>query len=128
VLANTVGSFQTWLGGQTGGRTLRLDTYQGALDITFLRIGRSNATMVGYGAFVRDTIEKDLATAGFAAAGKIYAVYYDGGSTFACGGGSLDFRRGFSTSPTVPSSRRSKALRRSCRSGLGAIRLATTPP
>ena len=88
VLVNTVGSFQTWLGGQTVGRTLRMDTYQGALDITFVRIGRSNATMVSYGAFVRDTIEKDLATAGFAAATKLYAVYYDGGSTFACGGGS----------------------------------------
>ena len=88
VLVSTVGSFQTWLGGQTGGRTLRMDTYQGALDITFVRLGRSNATMVSYGAFVRDTIEKDLATAGFAAAAKIYAVYYDGGSTFACGGGS----------------------------------------
>jgi hypothetical protein len=88
VLVNTVGSFLTWLGGQTGGRLLQMDTYQGTLDITSVRLGRSNATMVGYDPFVRDTIEKDLATAGFAAANKIYAVYYDGGSNFACGGGS----------------------------------------
>jgi hypothetical protein len=86
-LRNTVGSWQTWLGGQTGGRVFRLDTYQGELDITFVRLARSNATMRSYGAFVRDTIEKDLTALGLVIAPKIYAVYYDGGSTFACGGG-----------------------------------------
>jgi len=86
-LGNTVGSWQTWLSGQTGGRVLRLDTYQGALDITFVQLARSNATMMSYGAFVRDTIERDLTAAGLVVSTKIYAVYYDGGSTFACGGG-----------------------------------------
>jgi hypothetical protein len=86
-LRNTVASWETWLNGQTGGRVFRLDTYQGALDITFVQLTRSNATMTGYGAFVRDTIEKDLAALGLVVAPKIYAVYYDGGSTFACGGG-----------------------------------------
>jgi len=86
-LRNTVGSWETWLSGQTGGRTLRLDTYQGALDITFVQLARSNATMTSYGAYVRDTIEKDLTALGLVVSSKIYAVYYDGGSTFACGGG-----------------------------------------
>jgi hypothetical protein len=86
-LGNTVASWEGWLGGQAGGRAFRLDTYQGALDITFVQLARSNATMTGYGAFVRDTIEKDLAALGVVVAPKIYAVYYDGGSTFACGGG-----------------------------------------
>jgi hypothetical protein len=86
-LANTVGSFQTWLAGQTGGRQLRTDTYRGAVDITFFRLGRSDALMKSYGAFVRDTIEKDLERAGFTSSTKLYAVYYDGGSTTACGGG-----------------------------------------
>lgn len=86
-LQNTVASWQAWLSGQTGGRILRLDTHQGALDVTFIRLARSNATMTGYGAYVRDTIEKDLTVLGLVVAPKIYAVYYDGGSTHACGGG-----------------------------------------
>ena len=86
-LLNSVGSFQNWLAGQTGGRNLRVDTFEGQLDITFVRLNRSDAEMTSYGAFVRDSIEKDLALAGFNNPSKIYAVYYDGGSTFACGGG-----------------------------------------
>ena len=86
-LPNTVGSWQTWLGGQTGGRVFRLDTYQGALDLTFAKLARSNATMTSYGAYVRDTIEKDLTARGLVMSPKMYAVYYDGGSTYACGGG-----------------------------------------
>src|SRR5258705_12476730 len=86
-LLNTVGSWQTWLGGQAGGRVFRLDTYQGALDITFVRLARSNVTMTSYGAYVRDTIEKDLTARGLVISSKIYAVYYDGGRTFARGRG-----------------------------------------
>ena len=86
-LANTVGSWQTWLAGQTGGRRLRVDTFGGALDITVVRLSRTDAVMKSYGAFVRDTIEKELVGRGFTTATKLYAVYYDGGSTWACGGG-----------------------------------------
>lgn len=87
-LANSVGSWQTWLAGQTGGRRFRLDTSAGgSLDITFVKLARTNAVMTGYGGFVRDTIEKDLAALGFAVPNKLYAVYYDGGSSFACGSG-----------------------------------------
>jgi len=43
--------------------------------------------MQSYGAFVRDTIEKELTQAGFASLNKVYATYYDGGSTFSCGAG-----------------------------------------
>ena len=86
-LLNTVGSFQNWLAGQTGGRNLRVDTFDGQLDITFVRLNRSDAAMTSYGAFVRDSIDKDLALAGFNNPNKIYTVYYDGGSTFSCGGG-----------------------------------------
>jgi len=86
-LQNTVGAFQTWLAGQTSGRRLRLDTYNGSLDISFFRLSRSDAVMQSYGAFVRDTIEKELTQAGFASLNKVYATYYDGGSTFSCGAG-----------------------------------------
>jgi hypothetical protein len=87
VLENTVGSWQTWLGGQTGGRVFRLDTYHGSLDVAFVRLTRSAASMTSYGAYARDTIEKDLTTLGLVVAPKIYAAYYDGGSTYSCGGG-----------------------------------------
>ena len=86
-LGHTVGSWETWLSEQTGGRVFRLDTYQGALDITFVQLARSNATMMSYGAYVRDTIERDLTALGLVVAPKLYAAYYDGGSTYACGGG-----------------------------------------
>lgn len=87
-LENSVGSFQNWLSGQTGGRRLRIDTYQGgAIDVTFFRIPRTNAQMMSYGVFIRDTIEREMAIAGFNVTTKIYAVYYDGGTSVACGGG-----------------------------------------
>jgi hypothetical protein len=88
VLANSVGSFQTWLAGQTGGRRLRLDTYDGGkLDITFHRSARSDAVLRSYGLFIRDTIEKDLIAAGVTSVTKIEAVYYDGSANGTCGGG-----------------------------------------
>jgi hypothetical protein len=37
--------------------------------------------------YIRDKIEADLKASGLVVAGKIYAVYYDGASTYACGGG-----------------------------------------
>jgi hypothetical protein len=86
-LANSVASFQRWLAERTGGRRLRVDTYRGALDVTFRRLARTDAELRRYGAFVRDTLERGLARAGFARPGRLYVVYYDGGSTFACGGG-----------------------------------------
>jgi VCBS repeat-containing protein len=87
VVANEVDVFQRWLEGQTGGRRLRVDTAGGQLDISFFRLSRTDAEIASHGAFVRDEIEAELTAAGFSAPGKIYGVYYDGSSTFACGGG-----------------------------------------
>ena len=39
------------------------------------------------GPYVRDELEKLLRAKGFNKAGKIYLVFYDGHSTYACGGG-----------------------------------------
>lgn len=86
-IAVSVAAFQKWLAGQTGGRRLRLDTYQGALDITFHRLTRTDADIRAFGAFVRDQVEAELHAAGFNQPNKLYAVYYGGSSTFACGGG-----------------------------------------
>ena len=86
-LESSVAAFQRWLAGQTGGRVLRLDTSGGSLDVTFHRLARSDEDIAGRGASVRDAVEADLKAAGFNAPNKIYAVYYDGTSTHACGGG-----------------------------------------
>jgi hypothetical protein len=86
-IAASVNNWETWLRGQTGGRGLRLDTYHGAVDVTFFRMTETDAQVTATGAFVRDAIERELKGAGFVKPGKLYAVYYDGNSTFACGGG-----------------------------------------
>lgn len=86
-LTLSVAAFQQWFTGQTGGPTLRFDTYQGTLDVTFYRLSRSNTEIASYDAFVRDQLQVELNTAGFNQPNKLYAVYYDGLSTFACGGG-----------------------------------------
>jgi Divergent InlB B-repeat domain len=83
-IAASVASWQSWLRGQTGGRGIRLDTYQGALDVTFFRLATTSS-----GALPRPAvaISTELAAAGFSAPDKIYAVYYDGTSTLTCGDG-----------------------------------------
>jgi hypothetical protein len=86
-LAASVGSWQAWLKGQTGGKGLNLDTAGGKLDITFVRLPETDAVIAARGAFVRDEVEAELRRLGFADPWKIYAVYYDGTSTFSCGGG-----------------------------------------
>jgi Ca2+-binding RTX toxin-like protein len=86
-LANSVDSFRRWLATVAAGQSLRLDTFQGEADITFRRMNRTDADLRNEGAFLRDAIEADLDAAGFNSANKIYAVYYDGTSDFACGGG-----------------------------------------
>ena len=85
-LEGSVGSFQGWLATETGGANLRVDTYQGSLDISFLRLAATDAAVAAQGAFVREAVERELRTAGFNRTERIYAVYYDGSSTYSCGG------------------------------------------
>jgi hypothetical protein len=86
-IAASVDAFQRWLARETGGPVLRLDTSGGELDVTFVRLPRSDSEIAARGAFVRDELESLLGQAGHLRAGKVYAVYYDGRSTFSCGGG-----------------------------------------
>jgi hypothetical protein len=86
-IARSVAAAQKWFVGQSNGRQLRLDTYQGVLDITFYRLRQSDREIRGRGPGVRDEIERRIRAAGFKHPQKIYAVYYGGGSDFACGGG-----------------------------------------
>ena len=85
-IESTTASYQAWLSDQTGGRRLRLDTYQGSLDITFQRLPRPDAEYAARGRGARDLIEQDLRAAGLVTWRKIYPVYYDGANGVACGG------------------------------------------
>jgi hypothetical protein len=74
-----------WFATQTAGRPYRLDATGGALDIAFIRLPRTEAQMAGYGTFLRDSLEQDLAMLGFADAQKLYLAYYDGPHPSVCG-------------------------------------------
>lgn len=85
----SVTSFNNWLAAQTGGAALRLDTYQGRLDVTFVRLDETDAQIAAKGVFVRDRVQELLHQAGYGRSQTMYAVYYDGSSTVSCGGGAL---------------------------------------
>ncbi len=82
----SVASFNEWLSRQTGGSKLRLDTCDGRLDVTFVRLASDDATIAASGAFVRDEVEAEVNAMGLNDPAKLYLVYYDGTSTYACGG------------------------------------------
>lgn len=86
-LTNSVAAFQRWLAIQTGGEALQFDTFRRSLDITFLRLESTDAEIASNGPFVREALEAALDAAGLDDPDKIYAAYYDGTSTFSCGGG-----------------------------------------
>jgi hypothetical protein len=85
-IENSTASYQRWLSGQTGGRVLRLDTYQGSPDITFVRLPRPDAEYVARGRGARDLLELDLRASGLVTWRKVYPVYYDGANNQVCGG------------------------------------------
>jgi hypothetical protein len=83
-LALSVAAGQQWLNEQSGGRRLRFDSSGGKVDVTFVKLPRTEAQYATYGVFARDEIEDDLVTKGFNKANKTYLVFYEGTST-SCG-------------------------------------------
>jgi hypothetical protein len=86
-IATSFAAAQRWLAGETGGRELRLDTSQGEPDVSFIRLEQTDAEVQQEEAFARELVEAELRAAGFNDPEKLYLVYYDGGSTYACGSG-----------------------------------------
>ncbi len=84
-IAFSVAAFQSWLIQKTS-LAFRFDLYQGVLDVTFFQLSRTDAEMRAFGAGVVTEIERQLAQAGQLQPTKRYLLYYDGGSTYACGG------------------------------------------
>ncbi len=83
VLAGSVASWDRWLFERTG-VALRLDTYEGELDVTFVRMRPSEERFASRGNRIRDAIEVELRELGALAANKIYSVYYEGAASHAC--------------------------------------------
>ena len=76
-----------WFKTQTGDLDLRWDTYQGQLDITFLQLDSKEAAVAATGAYVRNVLELEVKSKHGVQPQKQYMVFYDGSSTYSCGGG-----------------------------------------
>jgi hypothetical protein len=119
-IAASLGNFERWLAAQTGGRDLRLDTYHGAPDISFFRMHATDAQAAANGVYIRDAIEKELHAAGFDRPNRVYAVYYDGSTTVACGSGAWP--------PTLPGDVGAEYLRATYVDTSGKRQLCHNPP
>ena len=85
-IAASVANWQRWVQGQTFNNGLRLDTSGGELDVTFVRLARTDAQLAARGLALRDALEEELRSKAIVLPGKMYATYYDGSSAAACGG------------------------------------------
>ena len=83
-IANSVSVGLNWLRLQTGGRTLRVDTYNGDLDVGFFRMSKTDAQIAATGAYVREEIEAAMDAAGLTQANHVNLVYYGGSSSYSC--------------------------------------------
>jgi hypothetical protein len=105
-IAASIDLANTWFKEQTGGSTLRFDTYQGQLDITFAQFGITKAQFLENVQAQYDQdhklnpriavedyyllwIEQKAADLGFNARGKYYIVYTELRHSFACGQSNL---------------------------------------
>lgn len=85
-IEGSVKAWNKWFVTQTG-KEIRVDTYGGGtLDVTFLRLPRTDAEMNAAGGNVRDKLEFHLLANSFDAVDKVYLVYY-GGAGDGCGRG-----------------------------------------
>ena len=79
-ITRSVEAANRWLATQTGGPKLRLDTYQGQLDLTFYR-GKATQAQLGVTSDARaKAMADELQAAGFLDPLKVYAAYGGGGS------------------------------------------------
>jgi hypothetical protein len=86
-MEQSVARIQQWVVTQAGNQqALRVDTYKGVPDITFVRLPRSDAQATATYPWPIWAMGEDLVAAGFNDPAKVYAALYDGHSTWACGG------------------------------------------
>jgi hypothetical protein len=95
-ICNSIRGVSTWFHTQSD-LFLRLDTEADLIDIGFVRLTKTDAQMRGTDpsnasidtgtAFVRERIERELVAMNAIASNKLYGVFYEGSSVYACGGG-----------------------------------------
>jgi len=95
-IAASMAAARKWMRQRAGGQSIKYDTYQGGMDISFVRLNKTDAQMIqqaiqNYGsvAFLREVIESELHARGFNNNGTVYVAYYGGSTTWACGGAPL---------------------------------------
>lgn len=77
-IARSVAAMHKWFASQTGGPKFRFDTYQGSLDITFLRLPFTDAEVRANGNRANDQMRAQMILEGFDKPNKLYVVYYGG--------------------------------------------------
>jgi hypothetical protein len=80
-------TFNDWFAAGTGGARLRVDTFAGQPDVSFLKLPETDAALTAQGPFANDMIYTELRAAGFTDPDKTYAVVEQGGNSGACGWG-----------------------------------------
>ena len=86
VMEQSIARIERWFVTQSGTQGLRVDTHNGVPDITFVRLPHSNAQATAANPWPLWVMGEDLVAAGFSDPAKVYAAFYDGPSTWACGG------------------------------------------
>jgi hypothetical protein len=77
---------ERWFVAHAENQGLRVDTRNGVPDITFVRLPHSDAQATAANPWPLWVIGEDLVAAGFNDQAKVYAAFYDGHSSWACGG------------------------------------------
>jgi hypothetical protein len=89
-IANAIVTMNGWFSQHGEGASLRVDTFAGASDISFVRLGRTGEQVAASDPW--GSIVVELRARGFLDTSKLYAVYYDGesiaGTAGYCGQGS----------------------------------------
>jgi Divergent InlB B-repeat domain len=75
-IASSVGAIQAWLRSQTGGPGLRIDTYQGEPDITFVQLSQPDAAYSSASNIYEAVFDELRQT--YHDPNKAYLVYYEG--------------------------------------------------
>ena len=87
-MEQSIARIERWVATQTKDQGLRVDTHQGVPDITFVRLPHSGTHATAANPWPLWVMGEDLVAAGFNDPAKVYAAFYDGRSTWACGGAS----------------------------------------
>ena len=68
-IAASFANWQAWVREQTFNNGIRLDTSGGELDVTFVRLSRTDAQLAARGLILRDALEDELRAMGIVRAG-----------------------------------------------------------